>query len=134
MFCFYSFSPLPLLSLSLCLSHLTLLLLLLLRERMVLGKRHGSLIKRTTSMRMITVDTETIYDASQPSDHLTIHQHHHNPTVVMATQLDDFLRTCSLCNRNLCHRRDIYMYRCDLIFLFRKPINSKNLKLCFHYR
>uniref|UniRef100_A0A1J3GHU6 FLZ-type domain-containing protein n=2 Tax=Noccaea caerulescens TaxID=107243 RepID=A0A1J3GHU6_NOCCA len=83
---------------------------------MVLGKRHGSLIKRTTSMRMITVDTETIYDASQPSDHLTIHQHHHNPTVVMATQLDDFLRTCSLCNRNLCHRRDIYMYRGDNAF------------------
>ncbi|KAL1215473.1 Protein INCREASED RESISTANCE TO MYZUS PERSICAE 1 [Cardamine amara subsp. amara] len=79
---------------------------------MVLGKRHGSLIKRTTSMKMITVDTTTIYDSSQPSNHLTIHQHHnHNPTVVMATNNDDFLRTCSLCNRSLCHRRDIYMYR-----------------------
>ncbi|CAA7034744.1 unnamed protein product [Microthlaspi erraticum] len=85
---------------------------------MVLGKRHGSLIKRTTSMRMITVDKETIYDASQPSDYLTIHEHHHhNPTVVVATQIDDdFLRACSLCNQNLCHRRDIYMYRGDNAF------------------
>ncbi|EOA14245.1 hypothetical protein CARUB_v10027399mg [Capsella rubella] len=79
---------------------------------MVLGKRHGSLIKRTTSMNMITLDTPTIYDASQPSDHLTFHQHHHTPTkVVMATNYDDFLKTCSLCNRSLCHHRDIYMYR-----------------------
>jgi len=82
---------------------------------MVLGKRHGSLIKRTTSMLMITDDIATIYEhASQPSDHLTMHQHHHNPTVMLATNNDDdFLRTCSLCNRNLCHRRDIYMYRYD---------------------
>ncbi|XP_010444470.1 PREDICTED: uncharacterized protein LOC104727149 [Camelina sativa] len=78
---------------------------------MVLGKRHGSLIKRTTSMKMITLDTPTIYDASQPSDHLSIHPHHHNQTVVMATYYDDFLKTCSLCNRSLCHHRDIYMYR-----------------------
>ncbi|CAH2043415.1 unnamed protein product [Thlaspi arvense] len=54
---------------------------------MVLGKRHNSLIKRTTSMKMITVDTDMIYDhASQPSDHLTIR---HNLTV-MATQNDVF--------------------------------------------
>lgn len=83
------------------------------REIMVLGKRHGSLIKRTTSMLMITDDIAPIYNhASQPADHLTMNQHHHNPTVMMATNNDDdFLRTCSLCNRNLCHRRDIYMYR-----------------------
>ncbi|KAF8084637.1 hypothetical protein N665_0709s0014 [Sinapis alba] len=85
---------------------------------MVLGKRHGSLIKRTTSMLMITDDIATIHDhASQPADHLTMHQHHHNPKVVMATNNDDdFLRTCSLCNRNLCHRHDIYMYRGDNAF------------------
>ncbi|KAG2301118.1 hypothetical protein Bca4012_059238 [Brassica carinata] len=85
---------------------------------MVLGKRHGSLIKRTTSMLKITDDIAPIYDhASQPADHLTMHQHHHNPTVMMATNNDDdFLRTCSLCNRNLCHRHDIYMYRGDNAF------------------
>ncbi|ESQ31369.1 hypothetical protein EUTSA_v10005159mg [Eutrema salsugineum] len=96
---------------------------------MVLGKRHGSLIKRTTSMRMITLDTATINDqASQPPDHLTTHQHHHNPTVVMATQNDDFLRTCSFCNRNLCHRRDIYMYRGDNAFCSLK-CREKQIKL-----
>ncbi|CAN8251571.1 unnamed protein product [Cochlearia groenlandica] len=81
---------------------------------MVLGKRHGSLIKRTTSMRMFNVDTTTVYDASQPSDHdLTI-----NPTVVIDsfTKNDGFLMTCNRCNRNLCHRRDIYMYRGDNAF------------------
>ncbi|CAH8313187.1 unnamed protein product [Eruca vesicaria subsp. sativa] len=85
---------------------------------MVLGKRHGSLIKRTTSMLMITDDIATIDDhASQPYDYLTLHHHHRNPTVVMATNNDDdFLRTCSLCNRILCHRRDIYMYRGDNAF------------------
>ncbi|CAN7023973.1 unnamed protein product, partial [Brassica rapa subsp. trilocularis] len=87
---------------------------LLERERMVLGTRRGSLIKRTTSMRTITDDTATTYHiASQPSDHPTIH----NPTVMISTKNDnDFLRTCSLCNQNLCHRRDIYMYRGDNAF------------------
>ena len=88
---------------------------LLERERMVLGKRRGSLIKRTAIMRTITDDTATTYHiASQPSDHLTIH----NPTVMISTKNDnDFLRTCSLCNQNLCHRRDIYMYRYVFMFL-----------------
>ncbi|KFK28189.1 hypothetical protein AALP_AA8G483700 [Arabis alpina] len=69
-------------------------------------------------MKMIPVDGATTYDSSQPSNHLTIHQHHHNPTVVMDTHnyYDDFLRTCSFCNRDLCHTRDIYMYRGDNAF------------------
>ncbi|KAJ0242079.1 hypothetical protein HA466_0214010 [Hirschfeldia incana] len=64
---------------------------------MVLGKRHGSFIKRATSMTMIPTDIATTYNtASQPSDQLTIH----NPTVIISTKNDDdLLRTCSLCNQ-----------------------------------
>ncbi|KAF3548404.1 hypothetical protein DY000_02005781, partial [Brassica cretica] len=68
-------------------------------------------------------DTATTYHiASQPSDHLTIH----NPTVMISTKNDnDFLRTCSLCNQNLCHRRDIYMYRYVFMFL-NQPFEGDN--------
>ncbi|XP_010523331.1 PREDICTED: protein MARD1-like [Tarenaya hassleriana] len=104
---------------------------------MLLGKRPGPPIRRTTSMVGITVDPTATMEASQPSDYPeTIMAVHQNPTTAMNPRSsriaprkyqkrnppaaenasDNFLRTCSLCNRHLRHNRDIYMYRGDKAF------------------
>ncbi|XVF61673.1 hypothetical protein PTKIN_Ptkin08bG0149400 [Pterospermum kingtungense] len=112
---------------------------------MLLGKRSGHPMKRTTSMTGITVDVSDVVDedivqqpiilSGPPPDHNPFHELIPNANsgydqsfLAMVSpksastndhvveSTPPFLRYCCLCQRRLAPGRDIYMYRGDTAF------------------